>query len=825
MNATSDVGERPGDPPDQDALAGQLAELGALQTLQPTRELLYQYKLGREVWKGWRSSPPARAISTRSILLNELVFDLDAERWEDIFSEGNKLVNYLRAKRIPHVIAHSGGKGLHVHVLVDPRSYVFDESVAEGLKSYGVDVWAEVRRFLVSYIASEARMDMDRAKVDWKKVNWSTNKKGSVIRAFGCPREDGGYKTVVPEVPAQRPAPGSLPLIFPSRWEQWSVASLKPNLDGLFRSKLRACADSKLDGASVSSGLDEFPCYSRLRRGLPDGLRNEGAFIVSVFNRIKGVPEADAERAVAEYSRACAGYSPSVEAEHRETLKSVYSSEYHHPCCRKIRDIDASLCDRASCPLRRAPPIPDDESEPWRCVFPFAYNTALHEGIVSPDERSVDVQAAAEHILKYQPMVNLKVGDNVELRYYEDGLYLPLGVEKVGRLCEELLHKKATTRVVNEITRKIERMLEPRESDDGNPEGWICTEDGYLNVFDRSYEKHSPARVFTQRLPVVYDPGAECPRVRKFLSEITDLDTDPDALLEVIGYCLMPGYRYQWIPIFLGEGENGKGVLSNLIVSLFGRGNVSTASLQELGENRFASSDLYGKMVNLCGDLDAADLKHTGIIKRLTGGDLVRAERKGQHAFTFYNRAKVLAACNRIPYTKDDTRGFTRRPRVFLFPHQFTGDRRDPDLLSKLTTEEERSGLLNEALAGLERLMDQGHLTGRENEDREIERYITMQDSASRFLNLFCMEEGERVTYDRDGQQRIVPAGKVGKADLYETYRSWCKTTGFMLQSDKMFSRTLRQMFPNVREGKWGRDMPDTPNSRCWVGLTYDDSL
>lgn len=800
----------------------QMAELWALQEIAGKRELLYQYALGSEVWKGWLASPPTHTISTRSILLNELVFDLDTDRWEDIVREGSKIVAYLRSKRIPFVLAHSGGKGIHIHILVDPATYNFPEGLDDELRRCGVDVWAEVRRFLVKYLTNEAGLDQDRAKLDWKKVNWSSSKKGSVIRAFGCLREDGGYKTVVQDIPLQRPAPGSLPLVFPARWEQWPITALSPNLDGLFRSKLRACKDSRMEASSMPSELDKIPCYARLKGGLPDGLRNEGAFILSLFNRIKGVPQDEAERALAEYSRACAGYSRSVESEHRATLRSVYSSNYHYPCCRKVRDVDDSLCDRRSCPLHALKPVEEPAEAGVRStpIFTFGYDAALRAGIIDPMEKGVDVQTTAEYILAHQPLVNLRVGTNVELRYYEDGLYLPLGEEKVGRLCEELLMRKATTRLVNEIVNKIKRMLEPREADDGNPEGWVCLENGYLNVLERTLEPHHPGRVFLSRMPVEYRPDAECPKVLEFLRAITDLKTDPDALLEVIGYCLIPHHKYHWMPILLGEGENGKGTFLALILALLGRENVSSATLHDLGENRFAKADLYGKMANICGDLDAADLKFVGPLKELTGGDQIRAERKGQHPFNFVNRAKLIAACNRLPYTKDDSRGFTRRPRVFLFPNTFSGDKKDPDILAKLTAPEELSGLLNEVLEGLGRLINnRGNLTGREDAEREIERYITMQDSAGRFLNLFCTED--KMRYDGDG--KILPLEKQGKKDLYEKYQAWCRKAGFAVQSDKAFSKAVRTTFPNVVERKWGLDMPDSPNSRCWVGLIYDE--
>jgi len=126
--------------------------------------------------------------------------------------------------------------------------------------------------------------------------------------------------------------------------------------------------------------------------------------------------------------------------------------------------------------------------------------------------------------------------------------------------------------------------------------------------------------------------------------------------------------------------------------------------------DRFAKADLYGKMANIGGDLPAKDLSDTAAFRNLTGGDDNRAQEKYRNAFNFRNKAKMFFSANVLPRSPDDTYAYYSRWILLEFlnifdPRSGTGD---PDLDSKLQTPEELSGLLNIALAGLDRLRSNG---------------------------------------------------------------------------------------------------------------------
>jgi putative DNA primase/helicase len=75
---------------------------------------------------------------------------------------------------------------------------------------------------------------------------------------------------------------------------------------------------------------------------------------------------------------------------------------------------------------------------------------------------------------------------------------------------------------------------------------------------------------------------------------------------------------YHRAVLLFGHGRNGKGTFLRLIEKLIGPRFVSAVTLQSLGEGRFASADLFGKIANISGDLDARYIKRADVFKMAT---------------------------------------------------------------------------------------------------------------------------------------------------------------------------------------------------------------
>ncbi len=155
----------------------------------------------------------------------------------------------------------------------------------------------------------------------------------------------------------------------------------------------------------------------------------------------------------------------------------------------------------------------------------------------------------------------------------------------------------------------------------------------------------------------------------------------------------------------IGKGSNGKSTFLRIIDHLLGSKNISHISLQDLAGDRFASAGLYGKLANTFADLKSDKLVSTGNFKMLVSGDYIRAQKKFQNPFEFQNYAKLIFSANEIPQSEDRTYAYFRRWIILFFEKVYEGDDNDTELVYKLTTPEELSGLLNLALIALRQLI------------------------------------------------------------------------------------------------------------------------
>ncbi|MEM3379048.1 MAG: hypothetical protein QXV09_03285 [Candidatus Bathyarchaeia archaeon] len=132
--------------------------------------------------------------------------------------------------------------------------------------------------------------------------------------------------------------------------------------------------------------------------------------------------------------------------------------------------------------------------------------------------------------------------DNEETYVYMDGFYQPIGDALIKKLVKEALedeyHKNRAMEVLDFI--KASTYTKRREE----PPHLIPLENGVLDISKDPCElkPHSPKYMFFNKIPVKYNPQAECPAIKKFMREITNSEEDVTILEEVVGFCLYREY-------------------------------------------------------------------------------------------------------------------------------------------------------------------------------------------------------------------------------------------------------------------------------------------
>jgi len=401
------------------------------------------------------------------------------------------------------------------------------------------------------------------------------------------------------------------------------------------------------------------------------------------------------------------------------------------------------------------------------------------------------------------------ITDTERLYHYDHGVYLDDGEIVLKALIEKEFGDLTNNRMVSDIVGKVKRRTYV-DRDLFNNQHVVNVGNGLLDLKTLELRPHTPDYLSTAQINVAYNKDAKAPRIQKFLREVAK-SGDIALIEEIIGWLLWPDYNVHKALMLIGCGRNGKGTLLRLITAFLGKKSISNVTLQDLIADRFAKADLYGKLANIGGDLPSKDLSDTAAFRNLTGGDDNRAQEKYRPAFSFRNKAKMMFSANVLPRSPDDTFAFFSRWILLEFlnvfdPQKGTGD---PDLDAKLQTPEELSGLLNIALAGLERLRANGW---KFSYDKTVEDVEIMYKRNANPVYAFLLDEcepGEATDY-------------IEKTLFYNRFKDYAQTHGIRPLSSKKFSELLIDQTevpvttfrPYIEHG-------DRP--MCWQGVRFKD--
>jgi len=332
---------------------------------------------------------------------------------------------------------------------------------------------------------------------------------------------------------------------------------------------------------------------------------------------------------------------------------------------------------------------------------------------------------------------------------------------------------------------------------------------GILDIHTKKLEPFSDKYRFFYRLPIYYDPIVDCKEVKKFFSDILKDDDDLNAVQELFGFILYRDYKFEKSFMLLGGGRNGKTKTLELTKRFVGMENVSSLSLQMMeNENNFLISSLHNKLVNISGDLSKTGLKQTGMFKKLVGRDTIQADRKFMSSIKFTNYAKLMFATNDLPYNYDDTDGFWDKWVILDFPYKFVTKPEaknerliDPEIIDKISTSKELSGLLNWALEGLDRLFKQNDFTVSETTQHIKTKWKRMSSSADSFIQ-------DHIRNDFDYNSYIV------LSDLKQEYQLYCIKHKIKPESPNAMNTKLN-IFGGVQKQKKVNGI----NIKIWSGI------
>ena len=364
---------------------------------------------------------------------------------------------------------------------------------------------------------------------------------------------------------------------------------------------------------------------------------------------------------------------------------------------------------------------------------------------------------------------------NGQLHIYKDGIYVDGANEIESQMIQYIPDLNRAKRA--EVLAYMNIMI--RDNEEMAPANYIAFKNGIYDLTTDTLEDFSPELVITNKIPYDYKPDAYNELADKTLNKLACQDKAVRSLLEeCIGYCFYRRSELRKSFILTGEKENGKSTFLAMVNQLLGRENVASLDLDELG-SRFKTAELFGKLANIGDDIADSFIPNPSIFKKLSSGNPINAERKGQDPFDFSNYAKLIFSANDIPRIKDKSGAVLSRLVIIPFNARFTVN--DPDydpyIKYKLVKDDVMEYLVVLGLEGLKRVLHNQKFT----QSKKVDEALANYEESNNPILLFFKEEPKIVNETTK--------------DVYREYYEFCIGNNFQPMSNIEFSRQVAKYY------------------------------
>jgi len=338
--------------------------------------------------------------------------------------------------------------------------------------------------------------------------------------------------------------------------------------------------------------------------------------------------------------------------------------------------------------------------------------------IAADDPKKFD--KVAERLIALYNFVTAIESDTIYL--FTGKIYDNKKAEAIIKEETEKIIYQCKTNWVNEVTAKIKRKTYKDLQDFDSDPNTLTLPNGILDLRLLGTDKdplkpHTPTNLSKILIP--------CNYVKPFSNEIKENLKDTlfwkflessftingkvdeesiETVIEIMASVFVKRNIDEKSIMFLGKGENGKSVCLAYIEYLLGKNNVSHIPLQVLSTDKFAASNLDGKLANIFPDLEKNELYHTGVIKTLSSGEPIQVQKKHSQGYDLVPMATQIFSTNRFPKSYDQGQGFFRRWIIVNWERNFENDPdRDGSLKQKLLENPQERDLVFSSLVHISR--------------------------------------------------------------------------------------------------------------------------
>ena len=398
---------------------------------------------------------------------------------------------------------------------------------------------------------------------------------------------------------------------------------------------------------------------------------------------------------------------------------------------------------------------------------------------------------------------------------YQDGVYnlyapdMLKGVIKgyIADYDEEMVRMNPVNEAFNQIITDTNYISQSELNAD---EGIINFRNGLLSLKSGKLKllPHSPEVYSTIQIPCEWkDVPTPTPVFDKYLRTLVNADPAvAQLLMEFIGVCIsnVKGWRMKKSLFLVGAGDTGKSQLKSLVERMLGSDNFIGIDLKEI-EARFGTGAIYGTRLAGSSDMSFMSVDELKTFKKVTGGDSLFAEFKGQQGFQYTYGGLLWFCMNRLPkFGGDDGQWVYNRIMVVNCPNVIPRHKQDKQLLDKMFAE--RNGIVYKAVMALQTVIANGY---RFTEPECVE--TARQDYRNTNSSVISFAEECLCPW---------PQGKINNhcttGRIFKVYTAWCK------DNNNGYAKTAKEFREDLAEF-YGTSVADMTTRRN--GNTYYKNL
>jgi len=382
----------------------------------------------------------------------------------------------------------------------------------------------------------------------------------------------------------------------------------------------------------------------------------------------------------------------------------------------------------------------------------------------------------------------VKIGGQIAIYNPEKGIYLSR-YDYIFDLIHQV-EPTATKRKHIDVIFSLERIAPT--AIENTDRCFVAVANGIYLRHKRTLVPFSPKYIFTNTIATNYNPDATSPNtfgltVDDFISQLmTDDKGNPDpekikTLWQVMSACIC-GESYRKAVFFIGNGNDGKGTIQQLITNIIGAENVGNLKIN-LFDKRFMLYTVDGKRCIIGDDLQAGIyIEDSSNFNSMVTNDPVMIERKNSDPYFKIFNITIIQSTNEMPRFRNKSNGTDRRILPLFFHGAFkqtTGDNwkiKDEFIHLK----EVKEYVLKKVL------------------EMEFTEFHFPEESL-KLLEEFRLENDNVLAFLTDIELDKIQSTVIPTSEFFKVYRAWCKSGEYQPISHTVFSKAVdKHLF-----GKW----------------------